>query len=225
MEMSEQIDELATALSVAQGQIQDAEKKSDNPFFNSKYADLAEVLGQIRPIFSKNGLAIIQLPANDGYEVQVTTMIMHKSGQWVRDTAGVPIQEVPDGKHANYAQEFGKICTYLRRYGASAFAGIAQEDVDGNLEAPGKPMARAKKKKDADIVWFNDKDFDKMKDAFVESIRSGDRTAEQIVKNLRFQEYGISKKMADQIKGLEYEVGARADHQTSAGPDVGDGEN
>lgn len=39
---SEQINELAAALAKAQGQIEGAKKSSSNPFFKSKYADLAE---------------------------------------------------------------------------------------------------------------------------------------------------------------------------------------
>ena len=229
MQMSEDINELATALSVAQGQIQDAEKKSDNQF-DGKYADLTEVLGQIRPIFSDNGLAIIQLPGNDGYEVQVTTMITHSSGQWIRDTVGLPIQDYAEGetdkngnqKHVNFGQEGGKLITYLRRYAAAAIAGIAQEDVDGHHEAPGKPMPK-KTKNDEETIWLNDKDFDRMLPQFATALSSGSRTADQISKNLR-EKYGVSKKMEDKIKGIEYEADARSEQQ-EAGSDVGDGDN
>jgi hypothetical protein len=43
MKMSETIAELATALSIAQGQIEDAAKTVKNEFYKSKYADLASV--------------------------------------------------------------------------------------------------------------------------------------------------------------------------------------
>jgi len=43
MQTSELINELATALSKAQGQIRGAVKDAENPHFRSKYADLASV--------------------------------------------------------------------------------------------------------------------------------------------------------------------------------------
>jgi hypothetical protein len=128
MKTSEQINEIATAMAKAQGQIQNPAKDKDNPFFKSKYADLAEVLNVIRPAFSQNGLALIQTPftAENG-NIGVTTMIAHASGQWMSDSIDIPAQ----GK--NLAQESGACISYLRRYSASAFAGVAQEDLDGNL--------------------------------------------------------------------------------------------
>ena len=42
MEMSEKINALAEALAKAQGEMKNAVKGCDNPFFKSKYADLAE---------------------------------------------------------------------------------------------------------------------------------------------------------------------------------------
>jgi hypothetical protein len=44
MKMSEKINELATALVVAQGLIQNPTKSVSNAFFKSKYADLAGVI-------------------------------------------------------------------------------------------------------------------------------------------------------------------------------------
>tara|TARA_R110000751_G_scaffold187299_1_gene293605 strand:- start:5365 stop:6006 length:642 start_codon:yes stop_codon:yes gene_type:complete len=128
MKTSESINEIATALAKAQGEIQNPAKDKDNPFFKSKYADLAEVLNVIRPAFSSNGLAIVQTPFTaEGGNIGVTTMIVHASGQWMSDSIDIPVQ----GK--NLAQESGACISYLRRYSASAFAGVAQEDLDGNL--------------------------------------------------------------------------------------------
>lgn len=46
MKMSETITELAGALAKAQGQIEDASKGSENPYFKSRYADLAKTGGE-----------------------------------------------------------------------------------------------------------------------------------------------------------------------------------
>ena len=206
MKTSEAINELATALSRAQGEIQNAEKSSDNPFFGSKYADLAEVLNQVRPVFSKHGLAIIQLPFSDGGSVGVHTMLTHSSGQWVQEQIQLPIQDFAEGetdkggnqKHVNWGQEAGKLTTYLRRYSAAAIAGIAQEDVDGNINgAPGKPKKEVK-----DKPWFNEKPhLEKMRAEFTEAIVKGERTPEQIVRTLR-ENFRVSSKMVDAIDGL-----------------------
>ena len=56
MEKSESINELAAALAKAQGQMEGAKKDSENPYFKSKYADLAAVVKAIRGPFSDNGL-------------------------------------------------------------------------------------------------------------------------------------------------------------------------
>ena len=128
MNHSSAINEIALALSKAQEAIQDAEKSSANPFFKTKYADLSSVLNEIRAVFPKNGLALVQscFTAENG-NIGVTTMVVHSSGQWMSDSIDIPAQ----GK--NLAQESGSVITYLRRYSASAFAGIAQADSDANL--------------------------------------------------------------------------------------------
>lgn len=119
---------LAVALSAAQGELTDAIKTSFNPGFKSKYADLAEVLQTVRPVLSKHGLSIVQAPGmytKESGTVAVTTLLLHKSGEYVRDTLYVPVSK-PD------AQGLGSATTYGRRYGLAAIVGISQDDDDGN---------------------------------------------------------------------------------------------
>ena len=135
MVMSEQINELATALAKAQGQMEGAKKDSENPFFKSKYADLAAVVEAIRGPFAEHGLAYVQLPeACEGEAVAVTTLLLHSSGQWVSSRTVVPVSKAD-------AQGVGSALTYARRYGLQAIAGVAAEDDDGNraVEAAPKP--------------------------------------------------------------------------------------
>lgn len=119
------LDALAPALAVVQGELTDAKKTSDNPHFRSKYADLAEVLQTVRPILSKNGLALVQTlgTVHEG-KLSVTTMLLHKSGQFIQDTLQVPLAKQD-------AQGVGGGATYGRRYGAAAIIGLAQDDDDG----------------------------------------------------------------------------------------------
>ena len=126
--------ELFAALALAQGEIENANKNAANPHFRSKYADLAEVLNTIRPVFAKHGLSLIQSPGFDGSMASVTTVLAHQSGGYMTSTAScVPAKAD--------AQGIGSATTYLRRYGAAAVAGIAQEDDDGNAAAHNKPHA------------------------------------------------------------------------------------
>ncbi len=74
MKMSENISQLATALSKAQGEIDDATKKGVNPAFRSKYADLAAVRGVIREPLAVNDLSIVQFPRTIQGGVEVETM-------------------------------------------------------------------------------------------------------------------------------------------------------
>ena len=126
MEQSEQINELAAALAIAQGQITGALKDSANPFYKSKYADLASVWDACREHLSANGLAVMQTGGQtmSGQEVLITTLA-HKSGQWVRGHLILKCKD--DGPQAQ-----GSAITYCRRYALAAIVGVAQVDDDAN---------------------------------------------------------------------------------------------
>jgi hypothetical protein len=131
MQTSEQINELAAALAKAQGKITGAIKDSANPFFKSKYADLASVWDAVRDHLAANGLSVIQSASTtEGGGICVTAMLAHSSGQWVRDTLTLtPKDQSP--------QAMGSTITYGRRYLLAALTGAAQIDDDGNA-ASGK---------------------------------------------------------------------------------------
>jgi hypothetical protein len=123
METSAEINEIATALSKAQGEMGGALKDSANPFFKSKYADLASVWDACRGPLSKHGLAVIQAPTTSGNLVSVMTLLTHGSGQWIRDTLTVAAKD-------DSPQAVGSCISYLRRYALQSFAGVAPEDDD-----------------------------------------------------------------------------------------------
>ena len=75
MNTSESIKEIATALSAAQGSLQDATKNAKNPHFKSDYADLSHVLEAIRPALKAQNLSVVQLPFSSGTRVGVTTAV------------------------------------------------------------------------------------------------------------------------------------------------------
>lgn len=165
--------ELFAALALAQGEIENASKNQVNGAFskgpNAKpsYADLAEVLNTIRPVFAKHGLSLIQSPGFDGSMASVTTVLAHQSGGYMTSTAScVPAKAD--------AQGIGSATTYLRRYSAAAVAGIAQEDDDGNAAAHNKPHAVVNAEQAAtirDLLEATASDTDKFCAAFgVESV-------------------------------------------------------
>lgn len=134
MQKSESIAGLAAALAKAQGAMKGAVKDSANPFFKSKYADLASVVEAIRVAFASNGLSYIQtVEPSDKDEVRVETTILHSSGEWI--SCGV--LSLPVSK--SDAQGYGSALTYARRYSLSAATGVAPEDDDGNAASSAKP--------------------------------------------------------------------------------------
>lgn len=138
MNTSEQVNEIAAALAKAQAVLEGAKKDTANPFFKSKYADLASVWGACRSALPPNGLSVVQTTSpSEKDEVVVTTRLMHSSGQWIEGVLAMPVS-----KHD--AQGFGSALTYARRYGLAAIVGVAPEDDDGNLAAAAKPIARPK---------------------------------------------------------------------------------
>jgi hypothetical protein len=123
-EQSEQINEIAGALAKAQAEVKNAKKSADNPFFKSKYADLAEVTEACRAPLTKNGIAVIQGTVNREGRCGVRTMLAHSSGQWMACTA---LAQPKD----NGPQAIGSVWTYLRRYSLAGMTGVATEDDDG----------------------------------------------------------------------------------------------
>lgn len=139
MNKSDEIKDLADALAKAQGEIENASKSSVNPHFKSKYADLAEVLNTVRPVFSAHGLSVTQMPSFADSVCSVETLLMHSSGQWISSTASATVSK-------NDAQGVGSCITYLRRYSLAAVAGIAQEDDDANAAVGSRPKTQQQQK-------------------------------------------------------------------------------
>ena len=152
MERSESIAALAAALSKAQSTIQGAIKDTANPFFKSKYADLASVKDAIQVPLSSNGLAYVQVVHNPENGVGVETILMHASGEWL--SGGVVF--VPVSKAD--AQGYGSALTYARRYSLSAITGVAPEDDDGIAAAKAKPAEIVKSVPKAVIDKMSDEE-------------------------------------------------------------------
>ena len=115
---------LLDALAKMQAVLDNAKKESDNPFFKSKYADLAQCLQTAKKPMADNGLSISQHCTFDGQFVQCVTVLGHSSGQMMISTLNVPVAKKD-------AQGIGSSITYARRYALSSIIGLTQKDDDG----------------------------------------------------------------------------------------------
>lgn len=132
---SPELNELYAALSAAQAEITDPPKaKTANVptkaggSYSYKYADLADILKIVRPVFAKHGLCVLQFPVNPmRVAVTVVTRLGHKSGQWIEAELTLPVAD-------DRPQTIGSAITYARRYSLGGIAGLApDEDEDGNI--------------------------------------------------------------------------------------------
>ena len=152
MKTSESIKQLSAALLKAQRSITFASKDANNPHFKSKYADLPAVIDAIKPALNDAGLVFLQTfsPSEAGF-IAVTTRLMHETGEWIEDTATVPLPK-------SDPQGYGSAATYARRYSLAAITGLYQDDDDGNAASNTKPaqIAKVTAKQAADLQALAD---------------------------------------------------------------------
>lgn len=132
MTHSPTIGALAADLSKAQGQLKPALFDKTNPHFRNKYATLPAIAEAARVQLAANGLAVMQGFEAEGPVVKGTTMLVHKSGEWMSSTLTMTAQQ-------NTPQGIGSTITYLRRYGLAAMVGIVADDA---LEDDGEEGSR-----------------------------------------------------------------------------------
>jgi len=154
---SENIADLAIALSKAQAENGTVHKDAKNPFFKSNYASLAQVWETVRPALTANGLSVVQLPSQDASGYYVESMLIHSSGQWIKcRTYMKPVKEDPQG--------IGSLISYARRYALQSLVMVCPDDDDGEMAMgrstsvpqtrtlPAKVLAPATPKEDPN--WF-----------------------------------------------------------------------
>lgn len=151
MEMSK---EMVQDLLKVQEEITNPTKTAKNPFFNSKYAPLPDILKEIRPILSMHGFVIIQDTGSiaGGDMIFVQTLLLHRSGGMYKTNPlylnAKPLQREKKTTARNQQaqdkpqpippegidpQKAGSAITYGRRYQLSALLNIsAEDDDDGN---------------------------------------------------------------------------------------------
>lgn len=96
--------------------------------YSYDYADLAAVLTAVRSACARQGIAILQPPLVGQRSVTVTTLIAHKSGEFIRNELMLPLDD-PN------PQAVGSAITYARRYSLQALLGVAPEAPDDDAAA------------------------------------------------------------------------------------------
>jgi hypothetical protein len=126
---SDDLKDLFSALAKAQAEMQTAGLSNENPYFKTRYADLAAIVKASRPSLTKHGLSIVQqLITHDDGHTLLHTVLGHTSGQWIESR----IRIVPPKTDV---QSLGSYITYLRRYSIASLCGIVTsgDDDDGQL--------------------------------------------------------------------------------------------
>lgn len=126
---------LATKLLKVQQSVGGIKKTSDNPFFNSKYFDINQLLSVLKPVLSANGLVLVQpLSTNEEGNPTLTTILIDSdSGEEL--TTVTPLMPAKD------VQKLGASITYQRRYALQSLFALEALDDDGNV-ASGKTVAK-----------------------------------------------------------------------------------
>jgi len=195
MQRSEELNELFAALSIAQGQIEDAAKTRKNTFFNSSYADLSSVRAAVRQPLANNGLSISQWDSVVPGGVEVLTILGHKSGQWMSGTLFMPVKHEP--------HPIGSGISYARRYSIMSIMNLAAEDDDGNAAQTAKPEAVPDSNAVREMALRAKKEAEKGEEAltaFWRSLPVNDRKllTPEALKDLKAIAIAANKKDADQ---------------------------
>ena len=128
---SENINELATALSKMQGNMGPIYKNKtakiptkSGATYSYTYADLAGIWECIRKPLLDTGLSVTQTFNGS----LLITILMHSSGQWIKS-------ELPLNCMGLKPQELGSEITYLRRYALTGILGLSADEEDDGAQA------------------------------------------------------------------------------------------
>jgi hypothetical protein len=103
-------------------------KGANNPFFKSKFADLATIQQTIKQPLSKNGLVITQANIWTDSQLFVETRIWHsESGENIASVFPVIVNK-------QAAQDYGSAVSYAKRYSLSGLMNLIIQDEDDDGE-------------------------------------------------------------------------------------------
>jgi|APFre7841882793_1041355.scaffolds.fasta_scaffold01474_7 hypothetical protein len=128
------IKEIASALVLAQLEMQNPVFDAKNPHFKNQYASLAAVRNAIVPVLAKHGIAFIQNLTTAEGTVSCETVLIHKSGQMLSyGPLTLPVTKMD-------AQGYASSITYARRISAMAAMNIVGDHDDDGEAAVGRTV-------------------------------------------------------------------------------------
>lgn len=148
---SESISNIGLALVEFHKQVKTIKTNTVNPYFNSKYASMSNILSIVTPTLNECGLSIVQMVDSEN---TLTTILLHESGEYIGSKMNMmPVKNDPQAQ--------GSAITYARRYAVGAILSLnIDEDDDGNTathtEKPTQQTVQYDSEKQKD--WFNGTD-------------------------------------------------------------------
>lgn len=177
MEKSQSIVHIAKALCDFHSKMGKIGKDATNPFFNSKYATLSNILEAIKTPLIESGISFTQFPTGQN---GLTTVLMHtESGEYMQtDYFMNPSKSDPQAQ--------GSVISYMRRYALAAVLGLnIDDDDDANAATHGSsaPAEVAAKTVAADKPWLNQDS--KVYEKIVDRLKKKTTNIEQIAQHFR----------------------------------------
>ena len=107
-------------------------KKSDNPFYKSKYLELSDLLEAVEPLLHSNGLVLMQPIVNNEVRSEIYDI---ETAEVTISSIALPTIQDP--------QKLGSAITYFRRYTLQSLLSLQAVDDDANITVS-KPTPKAK---------------------------------------------------------------------------------
>ena len=180
-----------SALLKAQTQFGAIVKKSSNPAFKSRYANLEAVLEAITPALNSCGLFLTQETSRSENMIEVKTIVFNSVGE--KFEGGTTCLAIVK----NDAQGVGSAITYARRYSLKTFFALSEDDDDGNAASRNEKYIQNKKPKDE----ISKETMEKWK----EGISSGKMTSTQIIQKLE-KVFELTEQQVVEILQIEQDL-------------------
>lgn len=133
MKTSEQVKDLLVAMHAARAKFPELLRNTDNPYFNSRYADLAAVIACMAGPAQQHDLLVTQSMTPEG---NLVTRVWHcPTGQWIESECQVVSER-------STCQSIGSAITYMRRYALKAIWCMQDDDDDDGNAAGQQPATR-----------------------------------------------------------------------------------
>ena len=127
---SKSITALAAAMAQAQGKYKGVQKTAYDIDHGRSYADLNDYITATREALAQNGLSVMQPTSADlcAKSVTVTTIVMHKSGQWLEADMVIPATQDLGSEGKVYDQQsIAAAVTWARRIAYASTVSIAAQ--------------------------------------------------------------------------------------------------